>query len=268
MTIQEKVAQGLPLTDEVIVDAHCHMGPWHNFHIPDDTAASMVASMDRVGFRCCFPAAHASIGPDYRYGNDMILQAMADFPGRFYGYCTVNPNYPEKEMVAELERCCVQGPMRAVKFHPDCHLYPVDGDGYRAAWEFANEHGFLLLSHTGLGSRFNGTDMFDPLAEKYPNVTILLGHSGFGYEGFARSAELAKKHPNVYMDLTGSTCLYWQLERSVAAVGSEKIVFGTDLPFIDLRPGLGRVAFSRITEQEKRNILGLNMARIAGLSFE
>lgn len=267
MTIQEKVLGGIPLTDEVMIDCHTHMGPWHNFNAPENSAAEMVASMDRVGVRCCFSSSHSSIGPDFRYGNDMILQAIADFPGRIHGYCTVNPNYPEKEMVDELERCCVNGPMRAIKFHPDLHLYRVEGSGYRAAWEFANERGMILLSHTWLGSGFSNLDTFDLLAERYPNVTILLGHSGAGYGGFAKSAELAKKHPKVYMDLTGSICLFRQLERAVEAVGSEKILFGTDLPFIDLRPGLGRVAFSRITEEDKRKILGLNMARIAGLDL-
>lgn len=267
MTIKEKVSQGIPLTDEIIVDCHSHMGPWQNFYIPKNSAKDMVGLMDRVGFKCCFPAAHAGIGPDFKWGNDMILQAMADFPGRFHGYCCVNPNYSEKEMVEEMERCCVKGPMRAIKFHPDCHRYPANGKGYRAAWEFANEHKMIILSHTEMTSPYDGTLQFDEMATKFPEVRVILGHAGFRYEGYALSTEVIKRHEHVYMDLCGSTMHYWILERSVAAIGSEKILFGTDLPFIDLRPSLGRVAFSRISEQDKKNILGLNMARIAGLKF-
>jgi len=36
----------------------------------------------------------------------------------------------------------------------------------------------------------------------------------------------------------------------------------TDNPFIDPRPGLGRLLMARITDDEKRQILGLNAKRV------
>jgi len=262
--LRDKVTRGLPLNDEIVIDAHCHMGRWANFNIPHGDAAGMVAQMDRLGIRACVSAHHASIGPDFRFGNDEVLQAMADFPGRIYGYATVNPNYPEAEIVEEMERCISAG-MVGVKIHPDTHQCMVDDEKYRPVWEFANERALPLLSHTGIGGK-NPVKTFESLAEKYPNVKIILGHAGFGSEGANQSIETARKYPNIYPEITGSVVVYGTLERMVRAVGADRILFGTDLPFLDPRPQLGRVAFAKISDDEKRMILGLNASRLFGIT--
>jgi len=261
--LQEKVLRGIPLTDDLIIDAHCHMGYYPVFNVPAPSAADMVRWMDRIGIRACIAAHHAAIGPDMSYGNDEVLQAMSDFPGRVYGYATVNPNYPASEVVAELERCLAGG-MVGVKIHPDLHQLAVDDDKYRAVWEWTNEHRLPLLSHTSTGGR-NPVKAFGSLAGTYPNVSILLGHSGFGSEGAEQSIEACLEHPNVYCEITGSVVVYGTLERMVNRLGAERVLFGTDLPFLDARPQVGRVAFAKIGDDDKRKVFGLNAARIFGI---
>ncbi|MDI6829074.1 MAG: amidohydrolase family protein, partial [Armatimonadota bacterium] len=187
--LMDKVRQGKPLNDILIIDAHCHMGRWHNFNVPKGDAAGMIEMMDRIGIRSCIAAHHSAIGPDFRYGNDEILKAMNDFPGRIYGYATVNPNYPEAEIIAELERCKTAG-MVGVKIHPDMHQCNVDDEKYRPVWEWTNEQGLPLLSHTSIGGR-NPIKAFEKLADKYAKVRVILGHSGFGSEGADQSIDLA-----------------------------------------------------------------------------
>ncbi len=259
-TFQDKVSEGRPLMDELLIDAHCHMGFYGCFNIPNNTAAGMVAQMDRIGIRACISAHHAAISSDQRYGNDEVLQAMTDFPGRIYGYATASPNYPAAEVTAELERCISAG-MIGVKIHPDLHGTNVDDDKYRPVWEFANEKALPLLSHTGVAGR-NPVRTFETLAEKYPNVKILLGHSGFGSEGANHTIRAVKNCPNIYAEITGSICVYGTLERMVREAGADRVLFGTDLPFLDARPQVGRVAFANITDDEKRQVFGLNAARI------
>lgn len=262
--LKRKVSQGISLSDELVIDAHSHMGPYWNFNIPKCSAADMVAQMDRIGIRACISAHHAAIMCDQRYGNDEVLQAMADFPGRIYGYATISPNCPANEVVAELERC-VAGGMIGVKLHPDLHGCNVDDDKYRPAWEFANEHRLPLLSHTSTGGR-NPIKTFEKLADMYPNVSILLGHSGFGSEGADHTIQAVKNHPNVYAEITGSVVVYGTLERMVREAGADRVLFGTDLPFIDARPQVGRVAYAKLTDDEKRQVFGLNAARIFGIN--
>ena len=257
--LKEKVSQGAPLADELIIDVHCHMGHWARFNIPANNAAGMVARMDRLGIRACIVAHHTAIGPDFRYGNDEVLKAMTDFPGRIHGYATVNPNYQD-EVVPELDRCISAG-MIGIKIHPDAHGCPVDSPKYTPVWEYANEHKLPLLSHTWTSGN-NAVKTLEKLAEKYPNVSILLAHSGFGSEGADQSIEAAVKYPNIYPELAGSVIIYGTLERMVRRIGADRIIFGTDMPFLDPRSQLGRVAFAKISDDEKRQILGLNAKRI------
>ena len=261
--IREKVINGAPLTNELVIDSHCHMGFWANFNVPRGDAAGMVSAMDRLGIKACVAAHHSSIGPDFRFGNDEALKAMADFPGRIYGYATVNPNYPD-EMADEIERCISAG-MVGIKLHPEMHKVAVDDERYRPAWEYANERGLPVLSHTGTAG-LNPIKSFEKLAEEYLDAIIILGHAGFGSEGARQSIEAGRKYPNIYPEITGSTIVYGTLERMVRELGADRVLFGTDLPFLDPRPQIGRVAFAKISDEEKRLVLGLNAQRIFNLT--
>jgi hypothetical protein len=260
----EEVLEGRPVTGFDIVDCHGHLGYWHSFNIPMRTAGDMVRVMDLAGVNAIVSSAHAAVGPDYRFGNDQLLKAMREFPGRIYGYCTVNPHASAQEIRDELNRCFEAG-MIAVKLHPSVHGYPANGERYAPAWEFANERCACLLSHTGAGDANCGIGVFEKPARDYPNVKILLGHSGFGYEGAKQSIELAKKCPNVYLDVTASMFYLGLIERMVDGAGADRVLYGTDLPFMDCRPQVGRFAFSRLDDEQLGLTLGGNARRLFGI---
>jgi len=102
-------------------------------------------------------------------------------------------------------------------------------------------------------------------AKEFPGAKILIGHSGLGLDGLEKAIRLTNEHPNTYLDLTSSVCYFGLVEKMVAEAGSERVLFGTDLPFIDPRQKVGQVAFARITEEAKEKILGLNAAQLFGI---
>lgn len=261
--MRDEVLEGRPVSSFELSDCHGHLGYWHNFNVPAHSAADMVRLADLCGIRSIVAGAHAGIGPDFRLGNDQVLSAMREFPGRILGYCCVNPNYPSSEMRDELNRCFDAG-MIGVKLHPSMHGCRVDGEGYLPAWEFAEERGCPLLSHTGVGDGACGIGLFEKPAADFPNVKIILGHSGFGYEGARQSIDLARKSPNVYLDITASTLYTGLVERMVEGVGPERVLFGTDLPFMDCRPQVGRMAFTNLDDDQLRLVLGENARRLFG----
>ncbi len=261
--MRQEVLEGKPVTAFEMIDIHTHMGLYHNFAIPEHTAAHMVHAMDRVGIKCCVTAAHAGITADYRMGNDQVLQAMREFPGRFVGYCCVNPNYPAREMKDELKRCFAGG-MTAIKLHPGLHGCPVDGEGYRPAWEYAEKHGAVVLTHTDASAN-SGVVPTSRCAERYPNATVLFGHSGFGHKGARACLEVAEKCPNAYFDLAASLAELDLVEALVAGVGADRVLFGTDLPFLDCRMQIGRMAFSRLADDEMGKVLSGNARRLFGI---
>jgi hypothetical protein len=87
-----------------------------------------------------------------------------------------------------------------------------------------------------------------------------MGHSG-GPFGSVHAVELAEKGENIYLDLTLSMCPAQQVEFFVREVGPERVIFGTDNPFIDPRPQIGRVALAGISDEDKAKIFGGNVRR-------
>ena len=96
MDVLTEARSGLPIRAVKILDAHGHMGPYFNFHIAWNDAAGMVEAMDRLGVRTTCVCPHAAIGPDIGLGNDMVMDAIDRYPGRFIGYIGTNPNYLEE----------------------------------------------------------------------------------------------------------------------------------------------------------------------------
>jgi uncharacterized protein len=263
--ILTRVRQGLPLKD-LVIDAHGHLGAWMQFYIPRIDAASIVKVMDRCGINAIAISGMLSIGPDYKAGNQAVAEAAEAFPGRFIGYVTINPNYPPDEVEKELEFWLTDHPwMRGIKLHPSYHEYPITGPAYRIAFEAASRHKVPVLSHTwGQGEEraLCGPAMFASLAEAYPDVNIILGHAGGLLPGYRAAVEVAQDHPNIYMDTCGSFQAMGMVEFLVDRVGSDRVLFGSDCCFLAQTAELGRVAYAKISSEDKRNILGLNAAKL------
>ena len=262
--MREDVLEGRPVSPFEIIDIHGHLGYWFNFNIPWRNGADMVRMMDAAGVRCVVASGHSGIGPDFKLGNEQVIDAMRKHPGRILGYCSVNPNYPTKETADELKRCFDAG-MVGIKLHPSVHRQRADAEGYRPAWEFAQKRKLCVLSHTGAGDAFCGIHLFEQLAMDYPAVKIILGHSGFGYDGATQCFELARKRDNVFLDITGSLAYRGLIGRMVKAVGADRVLYGTDMPFIDCRPQVGRLAFSELDDKQLSLVLGSNARRLFGI---
>jgi predicted TIM-barrel fold metal-dependent hydrolase len=68
--------------------------------------------------------------------------------------------------------------------------------------------------------------------------------------------------PNVYTDIVSSGFPYGLIERMVKAVGSEKVLFGTDVPYLDPVSQWGKLAFARLDDGAKENIYLRNAEKI------
>jgi len=252
----EAAKLGKKLDDELVIDAHAHLGPWHNFFIPQNDIEGMMRVMDRVGMDVVCPAAHAGIGPDFVLGNDLVFEAMQKYPGRVAGYITLNPNYDDG-VEKEVERCERRG-MRHIKLH-SIHGQPYTSKHYAPAFACAHDRGWVILLHTWGKSDRAVAD----LANRYGNAKFLMAHAGV--VDFDFYVSIAKEHENVFLDLATSQCGYNWVETFVKEVGSDKVLFGSDMPFIAAQQQIGKVLCARISDDDKRKILGLNAKRIMEL---
>ncbi len=190
------------------------------------------------------------------------MDALKRYPDRVIGYVTVNPNYPE-DMKHELDRCFAVPGFRAIKLHPDCHGQPVDCSGYNAAFEEAEKRGCPILIHTW-GSA--NVSQVDGLAARFPHAVFIMAHmGGCDVRDMVKAVNVVNRRPNVYGDLALSRSVEGNVEWLVKEIGSDRILFGTDMPFYDPSHVITRVALADITDEEKKNIFYRNAAKLMKL---
>jgi uncharacterized protein len=244
-------------------DCHGHLDGWRDHYIPGGgDAASMVAFMDLIGMKAVCLSHHLVVSGDLEAGNRIACEAAARFPGRIYVYLGYNLNYPEAYSIADLEKHVGEPGVVGIKFHTTTHVSHPDDPRYRPAFEFAREHDLMILSHTWGTRDIAGVEK---MVAEFPSVPFLMGHSG-GYEFAAmyEAMRVAREHENAYLDLCLSGNFEGEIELFVKEAGARKVLYGSDIPFMDPRGNLGRVAFARVSDRDKEAILGGNTKGLVG----
>jgi len=261
--ILDQVKSALPLGETDVLDCHGHIGSWPTVHMPRSSVEQTIETMDRLGVKRLCLSPFLGCFCDFKRGNDLLAEAVAQYPQRLIGQFTINPNYAD-EILPELERCESRYGVRMIKIHPFCHEYPADGQGYRQLWEYADEKKKIVLTHTWESDKTCGPELFAPIARRYPDVKIILAHAGVTQRGCEEAISAAGGHDNLFLDTASSQPHIGMIERFVNEVGADRVLFGSDVPLLEPAAQLGRIAYARIKETDKEKILGLNLKRLLG----
>ena len=79
------------------------------------------------------------------------------------------------------------------------------------------------------------------------------------------SVKAAQECPNIYLETCTSYGDHGTIEYFVDSLGDDRILYGSDVPLIDPRFGVGRIATANISTESKRKILGLNALKVLNL---
>jgi hypothetical protein len=208
----------------------------------------------------------------FKQNNDYVMEAVARYPDRLYGFCCLDPNHPKSER--EVERCLDAGMSgigelgfytsdidhEAIK-----HLVPI--------MDMAHKKNKPVMIHTNepVGHFYPGKTPLSVksiyrFVESFPNNTIILAHWGGGAFFYHLLKKEAKTvFANVYVDSAASIFLYDQRIWSVACdiIGSEKILFGTDYPLLPANRYYKQIMENiDLKSLDKENILGRSALRI------
>lgn len=261
--------EGKPFSEALILDCHGHIGLERGNYLPGETVAEIVAGLDRVGINKVGVSSFSNIMP---FGNDIVAKALSAFPDRFIGYARVCASYSDG-IEAELTRCFDELGFKGIKLHPYCDQVSIADPRYKPVWEFSSKRGAPILIHTWNSMRYVDPmldycvpSLIADVAEKYPDARIMIGHSGGEYDGVIEAIEVAKKYPNAFLDTCSSRLYPGVIEMMVEKAGAEKVLYGSDVPYISPVAQLGKIIYADITEAEKRMILGENYAKLFGIN--
>ena len=209
---------------------------------------------DRIGIRSTMVSHQAVLSSEVPWGNGEVLKAMRRHPGRIIGYATCLP-VSARLGIGEIRRCVESG-MPAIKLH-NSNGIPYDSPAYDKIWEYADRLRLPVLLHT-----WGDLNAYRKVFGQAPNTPILCGHAGAVNPG--QYVEYAREFPNLYLELCSSRSAAGLVEFFVKEAGAERVVWGSDAPWMSYQQQIGRVLFADIPEAAKRLILSGNAARILG----
>ena len=256
------------MNNEYIIDAHLHVGHTGLFFAPEESPKQLLAAMDKLNVRaavCCDMVSVHSVA----LVEDMERHrgVFEESDGRIHYLGAFNPCRWEDCMPALRQAQDCPG-FVGLKIHPSLHGRPGGDSSYEPAWRFAADHDLPIMTHSWSVSSYNPKqrlstpERFEGFVKAFPSVRLVLGHAGGRGTGRHEAVRMANEYPNVYLDISGDIFDYRLIETLVETVPVEKILFGSDFPWLDLRSRLSHVLLADISAPDKTRILCENARRV------
>ncbi len=254
-----------------VLDVHVHPfpGPGQEATL-EEAVAYLLEHADRAGiFRMVLmnlgrPWQRSPDPDQFRAANDDCLKLRDLAPDRFLPFCYLNPAWP-KESIAELTRCVKQHGMVGVKLWVAVR---ANDPRVREIAEFAVTLDVPILQHVWVKSTGNDPGESSPydlveLAKGVPHARLIMGHMhGAGRKG----VEAVAPYPNIVVETAGSNPERGAVEAAVRALGSRRVLFGSDATGRHFGTQLGKVLGTDLSELTKQRILWDNLARLLPVS--
>jgi predicted TIM-barrel fold metal-dependent hydrolase len=199
--------------------------------------------------------------------HDYVVNLCKYAPERLLPCGSVDPVY-SGDLVRDTEDLLFRRKIRLLKVHgphacyaPDDYLR--DKPMLAKVYAIAEEAGVPVMFHTGTSvfpgarSKYGHPMAIDDIALDFPKLRIIMAHGGRPL-WMAEAFFLVRRHPNVYMDISGippkHLLTYFPRVEEIA----DKTMFGSDWPSPGI-PGMGvnaaAVTQLPISEESKRKIL-------------
>ena len=244
------------------IDIHSHFnhGSPFDWRLPNNPlhlrALDFVLEDQRnVGIVCGGFSTYASVleHPECITEENEYLYRLAQTDPRIYQWVVVDPRLPET--FRQAEQMLPSPKSLGIKIH-ESHGYDIEEYGDRL-FSFASDHKAVILMHP------QKVEKMPSFANRYPDMKLIIAHLS-SMEHIAAIEDA--RYGNIYTDTSGGASnLNNVLEYATERVGSEKILFGTDTYACSFQ--FGRVALSRLSDEDKENILCKNAMRMFPNAF-
>jgi len=243
------------------LDIHAHP---HRAESAAESARSLVEAAKRSGVQkiclCSLRGGYEPSAAECREANDYTLAMRDAAPDVFIPFCYVNPMYPD-EAAAEIDRCVKEEQMCGIKLWvarraTDPALDPIA--------ERAVALDIPILQHAWCKTTGNLPSESFPadvahLARRHPEARIIMAHlNGAGLRGIEDVADC----PNLFVDTCGGDPESRMVEAAVATLGSERVVYGSDVPGRHFAVQMAKTLGADLPDAVKRDILWNNAARL------
>jgi predicted TIM-barrel fold metal-dependent hydrolase len=208
--------------------------------------------------------------------NDEVLALAAENSDIMIPFSSVDP-MRGPDAITEARRL-IQAGTRGFKLHPPLQQFHPNDPAVYPFYEVINEARLPVIFHTGhsgIGTGMRGGGgvrlkygnpmEIDDVAVDFPDMPIVLAHPSFPWQDEALSVCLHKRQ--VFIDLSGWSPKYFppSLIQYANTLLRQKMLFGSDFPFITPDRWLADLEKTSIREEVRPLILKENARRLLGL---
>ena len=242
-----------------IVDVHEHVGPWP-FAGKWGGIELNLELMARRGIDVAIITSGEAIVDDMVGGNRRLFDDIAGHEA-LYGYVTLQPRTLDLS-AREIERYVDHPQTAGWKIHTSYSATPMGAPRMADLFALIADHGKPLLIHTWGAGEVSG---LAALAARYPQLPVVVAHAGG--DAWREAIAAAREQRNLYLDFALSHPEVGRIERAVAALGPEQVVFGTDATLFDPQYMLSCFLEAEMGEAERALVMGGNAIRLFGLDL-
>lgn len=267
--------------DFVIFDAHQHVGDlaigdasqqrkgWD----ADGDREQRLKMMDKAGIQSAMVLPSLQYlrpngAADTRQINDLAAEYRERYRDRFpTAGGTVEPLHGVEAGLEEIRRIAEELKLDALVWHHRFQGTFINDPSMKPFLEAAARYGLPAYIHLFAESTMEAPWGLEALAEAHPEVAFIALDAFSGVTQARYIMGIAKRCPNVYVETACVFPLGRLIEQFVAAFGSERVLFGTDLyvspPMYNHPHVLHEILEApTLTDQDKRNIFFDNARRL------
>lgn len=253
-----------------IFDCHCDCGAYAFREYPQTSAAEVLAQARRFGVtQMIMGSARAITFVSPQPANELLAAELAALGDEaIIPAAVLNPEYPGA--LEDLQRCRELG-FAALKLYPTYHSFDLAGHAAVRLAEEAAALGWPVLvvlrvederhHHPLMKVPALPVESAITFARNVPdaNLVLCMG-SGPEMTAFLQGAE----RETVFAEVSYLKTPLNAMEELVKQVGSERLVFGSHLPFHYVQPAVAKVREAALSEAQKEAVLWANASRWGG----
>ncbi len=243
----------------MMIDAHAHIwGP----DLDSKANRDMIEACRRYGIdKILISALFGGYGPDeenIELANTYLAKFIDQYPDLVRGMVYLNPHH--KNSVDVMKKYLENPKMVGIKLWIAAY---ADEPCVNPIMEEAIQQDVPVLFHTWhkrVGQLEHEPDATHVavIAKRYPEAKIQMAHLGGNYY---HGIKAIRDCPNVWVDISGTPDERDAVDYTLKQLGSERILFGTDMPGVLLNC-VAQIDEADATEEEKKNMFYQNALRL------
>lgn len=253
-----------PSTKLLMVDSHAHIGESLFGH--RQTAAELLSTMDAEEIERAIVMPLKPVSYHFGPENDRIADAVVRHPTRLAGFARVDP-WQRDAATRELLRGLDELQLIGLYLHPFEEQFAANDELIFPLLDVLRDRALPLMLAGGYPG-FSHPSQIGDLARQFPDLTIIATHGGqLNISGMllADAGRMLRANPNVIMETSG---IYREdfIEDTVAELGPERVLFGSNAPYMDQGFEASRIRLAHLEDDAKRLMGRENIIRICGLA--